>query len=256
MKEDVNKRLLRQKAEACLSDFALYRLRLGDLAGTAKHDEHDVHLQGCLRCRERMDGLAAVRVPVIDFAHLTEPQRNFPPRVRRRRLFFSVGGLVAAAAAAMFLLTWHDPAVRSKGGGWQLLPVVQYPNGRVARISQGAAVAPGDRMRFEVAAPADAFVSVLSLDARGTVTAFVPAQGRAVPVKPGRRLLEGAVVLDDALGPERLVLLACTEAVAVEQVVAVARSELDKVMGNAAGVGTLPLPCRETSFWFRKERRP
>jgi len=64
------------------------------------------------------------------------------------------------------------------------------------------------------------------------------------------------VVLDDALGPERLVLLACTEAVAVEQVVAVARSELDKVMGNAAGVGTLPLPCRETSFWFRKERRP
>jgi hypothetical protein len=157
----------------------------------------------------------------------------------------------------VLLAPWRTPSERSKGGGWQLGLVAQYANGRVERVSPGAALAPGDRLRFEVAAPQDAFVSVVSLDARGSVTAFVPSTGNGLPVKAGsRQLLDGAVLLDESLGPERLLLSACAQSIAVDQVVATARVELDKAKGRTADVGTLPLPCKQTSFWIRKEMRP
>jgi hypothetical protein len=157
----------------------------------------------------------------------------------------------------LLLSPWRVPSERSKGGGWQLGVVVQHSNGHTERVSPGAALAPGDRLRFEIAAPQDAFVSVISLDARASVTAFVPDTGNALPVKAGRhQLLDGAVRLDDSLGPERLLLSACAQTIAVDQVVAAARAELNKANGKIAEVGTLPLPCKQTSFWIRKEKRP
>jgi len=260
MSEDVTRLLARQRAEACLSDYALDRLRLGELVGTPEENQRAAHVRKCPRCAQRMDELAAVRAPALDVARFAAGASPFavaaPNRRRRRRLLLSLAGLAGASAAALFLVTWRAPVERSKGASWQLLPVVQHPNGRIERVSQEATLAPGDRMRFEVAAPSDGFVSVVSLDARGVVTAFAPPDGRALPVKAGRRLLAEAVLLDDALGPERLLLLACKQALPVEQIVASAQTELGKAKGNIAEVGTLPLPCRQTSFWFRKEKRP
>jgi hypothetical protein len=263
MNDDLRELLLSRRGPACISSYALDRMRLGELGGTREGDALSAHLRTCSHCRDRLDELAAVRAPALDVQRLTSagkasPARAMPARPWRWRLA-SLGGLFLCTATAVVLLLapWRGDRERSKGGGWQLGPIVQHPSGRVERVSAGATLAPGDRLRFEVVAPHDAFVSVVSLDARGQVTAFVPAQGKALPIKAGRRrLLVGAVLLDDALGPERLLLAACAQEIAVADVVASARAELARVGGSITDVGTLPLPCQQTSFWFRKEKRP
>jgi hypothetical protein len=250
MNDDAQSPVLQPRDKSCASDYALDRMRLGELVGTRAGDETLAHLQTCARCRDRMAELAAVRVPPLDFGGLR-------PRRGGWRLSLIWGIPVCAAAAVVLLLSpWRAATERSKGGGWQLGVVVQHSNGHTERVSPGAVLAPGDHLRFEVAAPHDAFVSVISLDARAAVTAFVPAAGNALPVKVGRRqLLDGAVLLDDSVGPERLLLSACSQAIAVDQVVATAQAELNKANGKIADVGTLPLPCKQTSFWIRKEKR-
>lgn len=98
---------------------------------------------------------------------------------------------------------------------------------------------------------------MISLDARGAVTAFAPATGSTAAVRAGqRRLLDDAVRLDDSLGPERLVLLACPHPVPVAEVVAVGRMALGQAQGRLDAIENLALPCSQTSFWIQKEIRP
>ncbi|HJX54377.1 MAG TPA: hypothetical protein VJ801_16545 [Polyangia bacterium] len=251
-----------RRGEACLSDFMLDRFRLGELQGAPEGEGAGVHVQACERCRGRLSELDAVVAPVIDFAAPiatgSQAGSGRPVARRRGRLWWLVG-LPACAAAALVLLigSGRGPGERSKGGGWQLGVIAQYPSGRTSGISPGAALAPGDHLRFEVSAPHDAFVSVISLDATGAVTPFAPAAGEAAPVRAGaRRLLAGAVRLDDSLGPERLMLVACPHTMAVSEVVAAARGALGRAQGKIDKVGDLGLPCPQASFWIRKEARP
>jgi hypothetical protein len=242
------------RGPTCLSDFSLDRFRLGELEGSAESERGSAHLGACTQCRTRMAELEAVAAPAIDLgATLAIPAMQPGKRWPRRTLWLAP--LLAAAAVAA-LVPWGRPSVRAKGGGWQLGVVTQHDDGRVARVSPGAALLPGDRLRFEVAAPADAFVSVISLDARGAVTPFVPATGDAIAIRPGRQLLDGAVRLDDAVGDERIMLVACPRAVAIAEVVAAGRAALARTQGRAANLGPLDLPCTQTSFWIRKEARP
>ena len=238
------------RREDCLSDFALDRFTTGDLDPPTERERISQHLAGCERCQARRAENAAVVAPTFDF-------RGITPAKRRPGWRFHAGWLAPMAAAAIALLIpWRSPEVRSKGGGWQLGVVAQYPNGRVVGISPGTALSPGDHLRFEVGAPVDAFVSVISLDATGAVTPFVPASGTTVAVHAGqRRLLDGAVRLDDSLGPERLLLLACPRPVAIEALVTAGRAALAQAQGRIAEVKELDHACAQTSFWIRKESR-
>jgi hypothetical protein len=247
--------MFRRREEACLSDYALDRLRLGELP-TEEGERSTAHVQVCPHCRARLHEIEVVVAPAIDLETdaVARPQ---VPRTRKRRLW--ILGLPACAAAALVVMIGVHPGTgeRSKGGGWQLGVIAQYPNGRVTSVSAGSALAPGDRLRFEVAAPQDAFVSVISLDATGAVTPFVPATGAALPVRAGQhRLLDGAVELDGSLGPEHLLLVACPQAVAVDTVVAAARAALERAHGKPEQVDRVNLACPQTWFRFRKEIRP
>ena len=72
----------------------------------------------------------------------------------------------------------------------------------------------------------------------------------------GRRtLLEGAVELDRAQGPERLLLVACRRPMAVPDLVAAARQALARAHGEARRMAGLDLGCHEEAFWINKVPR-
>jgi hypothetical protein len=229
-------------------------LRTGELDGSPDREPASAHLRGCDRCQARLTQLNAVVAPHFDFgaealrAHAGGGQRGW-------RWWLRALWLAPLAAAAVAMVVSPRQAVRSKGGGWQLGVYAQRPNGRVEAASPGAVMAPGDGLRFEVVAPEDGFVAVISLDARHTVTPFAPAAGKMAAVHRGRQLLDGAVRLGDALGPERLLLLACKHPFGVPQVVAAGRAALGAAGGRAEQVEELGLPCSHSSFWIRKEVR-
>ncbi len=245
------------KNEGCLSDFALDRLRTGELNGSADAVPAGAHLRGCDRCQGRLREMDAVVPPRFDFSDVAV---HVPARAPRRTWRGWLRGLwllpIAATVVVAALVPRRPPDARSKGGAWQLGVFAQYPSGRVEAISPGAALAPGDRLRFQVSAPEDGFVSVISLDARRAVTPFAPAAGEMTAVHPGRQLLEAAVRLDDALGPERLLLVACSRPLPLNQVISAGRAALDAAGGSAAQVAGLDLPCAQSTFWIRKEARP
>ncbi len=248
-----HRNIFRRRDDACLSDFALDHLRLGEWQD-ARTKEAAAHVQSCERCHGRLHELDAIVAPTIDLG-ISDAAARAP--VRRRRLWWAIGLPTCAAAVLVLAGSLHGPSERRKGGGWQLGVIAQGPNGRVSSVSAGSTLAPGDRVRFEVSAPQDAFVSVISLDARGAVTPFVPATGEALRVRSGsRRLLAGAVQLDDSLGPERLLLVACPDRTAVATVVEAARTALGRAQGKIDQVDRLDLACSQTSFWIRKETRP
>ena len=63
-----------------------------------------------------------------------------------------------------------------------------------------------DRIQFSYSSGPNRYVFLVSLDERGTVSNF-NHQGKAtsVPIKPGsNRVLEGSIILDDSVGPERI----------------------------------------------------
>jgi hypothetical protein len=240
----------------CLSDFALDRLRTGELAGSPAGERTAAHLGACEKCRGRQAELAAVAAPALDVGAVSAAAERQAVRRRWRVRALWLAPVFTAAALALFV-PWLRPGERSKGcGGLQLHVFAKRTNGVTGFVSRGEALAPNDRVMFDVVTPEDAFVSVISLDSRGAVTPFVPDTGNAVAVRAGkRRLLDGAVVLDDAMGPEHILAVACRRPIAVTQVVAAGRAALDRAQGRLENVRALDLPCAQTSFVFRKEAR-
>jgi len=156
------------------------------------------------------------------------------------------------------------PGERSKGGAWQLGVVSRSAAGRTVRVEPGETLRRGDRLRFEVMGPgagADRRYGVIvSLDSAGAVTPFWPRASEARPLAGTRQLLEEAVALDGALGPEKLFLVACAQPVAVAAVTAAGQAALARAGNRVQAVSSLGLHeaagpgrnCQETSFWFRK----
>jgi len=243
-----------RRGAGCLSDFALDRFRLGDGRGSEECPPPSSHLRGCVKCQARLAELEAVVAPTLDVSRLLP----VAPQARGWRRWPALWlAPLALVAALVVLVPWRAPPERSKGGGWQLGLIAQHANGRIDRISSGDALAPGDRVRFEVTAPSAAFVSIISMDGAGAVTPFFPPSGTAAAISPGKQqVLEGAIRLDAALGPERLVLVACARRVDVTEVVRAGRAALEQVQGRPDAVATLNLPCTQHSFWIHKEVRP
>ncbi len=233
----------RRRGEGCLSDLALDRFRAGELAAPA-------HLSTCGACRARLEALKHE-----DQRFEAEVWVEGEARKAKRRLpYAGVGAL--AAAAAVLLVTQIPNANRIKGGD-ALSLALREPGGHTEAVRPGQTLSPGDAVRFVVnAREAGAAVVVLDLDSRGAVSAFAPAPGadQPQPFRAGRQVLDGAVVLDDSVGPERLVALLCATPLSAAEAVAAGQRALAKAGGDLGAVKTLDLPCREA--WFRFEKAP
>ena len=124
------------------------------------------------------------------------------------RLPLALAGATVAALLAAWVVPWGaapgEPGVRAKG---ELgLQVTAERGGRVFTVVEGAPLAEGDRVQFEVTAPAAGWLALVSVEQGGRTTPFVPATGgRALSVPAGRSRLPGAIRLDGYLGREWLV---------------------------------------------------
>jgi hypothetical protein len=204
-----------------LSALAIAKL----LAGTEPSAPHQMHLADCDVCRAQVD---EARSAGADFTSRVFP-RTLPVVTRRRpawagwRLPASTGWFIrtiflpaaAAVATAIFLFAIRKPEeeLRAPPGvlevqarGAHSLDVYAQRDGRVFRVANGDAMYPGDAIRFVVHPDGKRWILVVSVDGTGATTVYHPFGGSAsTPLPPGKRIeIDGSIILDDALGPERI----------------------------------------------------
>jgi hypothetical protein len=248
----------------CPSEFALERWRFGELAASSEEAALVAHVQGCASCRERQAELANAVAPTLDgealWARAAElgvvgrPSR--PSRQLLGSLRWAVAGLASAALVTVVALAWPraTPEVLLKGSAWRLGVIAKSRDGSVYRVDPGAPLSPGDRLRFEITTDwPKASIALVMLDSAGKVSLLSPAGGQTLAIEGGKRmLLDDAVRLDGALGPERIVLVGCKEPVPVSQIDSAATRALAQAQGDPRKVAGLGTGCHEESFWINK----
>jgi hypothetical protein len=205
-----------------VSSFDLDLFEMGGLDASKKRTV-DEHLRACAACRQDHESLKKLR------AHFSEDvlPRTLD-RVRERSKapasspFYRPAVFAPLLASAAALVLWvatglpglpgkgGDDAVRAKGEAG--LAIVARHEGRVAPLDRAHPnVAPGDEIRF-VVTPTDLshpYLFIVSVDGRGRANVYFPFDGAesARIDHAGRWEIAGAIVLDDAPGPERIFAL-------------------------------------------------
>src|SRR5437762_1719092 len=102
---------LRTRPESCLSDFAIERSLIGELAVPAERAAIERHLSSCQVCRARRAELAAAPTLRPDPAFRGQLASAPPARARfrsqRRARQWSGGLATVAALAAALVLAWR-----------------------------------------------------------------------------------------------------------------------------------------------------
>jgi hypothetical protein len=187
----------------CPSNFALDAFRLGfDRTPAA-------HVGGCPRCTA---WLTAQERLAADVAHLWVPAASPPRRIARRFWRYVWLGLpVAVGAFALVLVGRPRQPTETAKGGVALVEIARSRAGAVSWLSPADDLAAADAIRIFVNRhdPADRYVLVGSVDGSGQLARFYPGdgQGCSVPLPAAGEAIDGSIVIDDAPGPERLVVL-------------------------------------------------
>jgi hypothetical protein len=229
------------------------------------------HVERCSACRDRLTTLvahharwlASTDVP----ARVDAVMRGAAPTLRRPTWIAACAGAVAAACAVIAIAYRHgDPAgvasrptiddgVRRKGD--ELFVVYRRtPTGQVDPVRDGDELHPGDAIRFRVTLASDGYVAVLGIDAARAVTVYAPdgpALERIASHAP--TLLDGSIILDDTLGPERIVMVACPTPRPAAALIAGTDASLARVGGDPRRVARLTEDCREAAVVITKVTR-
>ena len=252
---------------SCPSEFALERWRFGELAATPEEAALIAHIQACLMCRRRHAELAEAALPPFDSEAIWSRALagglvgSASPRARWRlpALRWVGTALVGAALASVLVVVLRHPVpdTLTKGGAWQLGVIAKTRDGSLMRLDPWAPLSPGDSLRFEVFTTwTKADIALVMLDSVGKVSQLAPAEGRSLAISGGKRiLLKEAVKLDDSLGPELIVLVACNGSAQVADVVASAQRALTAAHGDPRQVSGLGTGCYEETFWITKVSR-
>jgi hypothetical protein len=243
----------------CPSDFSLDDLELHGPATTLA-----AHLAGCARCatrRQQRASLAAEFRNTAADAVWAAVQLRTAPGARRRSV--KLGLLALAAAAGLVLVAGLSlrPPVRDREvesvayvgiKGRPGLDIVCRRQTRTFRLEPGQPLQPGDELRFRaVGTPPDARYLVLgSVDGTGRFAPFYPNDmGQpSVPLPPPEQALPGGVTIDEAPGPERLLLVVSDRPVSARAVARAAEAGAATgrfpaiIDGVAVASRWLPLP--------------
>lgn len=154
------------------------------------------------RARTPAFDAAVLRAAAARVEEAPDPVRTDPVPWWRRPWRVLVPVLVAAALALVLVRPGPGPSGRLKGEV-DLGFYVQRA-GEVLPGDPGGTFSAGDRLQFTYRASGYDSLVLVSVDGEGTLSRYYPATGDApVPVVPGdRHVLDGAVELDDAPGPE------------------------------------------------------
>ncbi|MDX2092479.1 MAG: DUF4384 domain-containing protein [Kofleriaceae bacterium] len=220
-------------AERTFTDLELERFLAGDLPA-ARAAELDAKATAADRTRldelraEHQAFLAEVDVGA-EVRAIGKKLGTLEPARKGRATWWRwiwTGGALAAAAAVLLVIvlrkgtTKIDEDTGIKGGDITLVVHVAS-NGDSRRLASGDEVAPGARIRFEVATPKKGFVAVVGVDGAGETTVYFPYGGAdAAAVDPhAGGLLPGAIALDATPGAERFFALYSEEPFALATVV-------------------------------------
>lgn len=219
-------------------------------------------LQGCADCRARYDRLAEAQAGFLDsvrpelesaaiLARLEAPAAAPPSKLAARWYERLGGGLVPALMAAVLLLAVapvaldlgapEPPTTRQKGGGVGLVMFVKDGAG-IHRGADGERLRQGDQVQFRYSAGGHRHLFVLSVDARGVLSPLYPEDPtESISVEAeGTHVLEGSVILDDAVGPERIFAIFSDGPVTFGELDRAARDGLARA-GGVTGLSALPL---------------
>jgi hypothetical protein len=250
----------------------------------------DAHVPGCARCAARVEALRAHRDAFLVGADPTaasvEIVRRFDVVPRARVGLGSWAPLAALAAGLVVAVLVRAPGApegssvdprgdRAKGRveappprapqasgaprgaevGGALELFVEAPDGLVA-VPPGTPLAARTHLRLRAEGAGRGFVAVLSVDSSGQLSTYYPASGDAlVAFAGGAALLPGAVELDAARGPERVVAIFADAPLPLEPLRARLRAALDAAGGQVLALDLTSLGDRVTvaSTWFDKE---
>ncbi len=231
--EPVRLHELRQLVFGELADEAARALERR-IAGDPRAQARRAALEAELRSFERDAPIDAVARAVVDRADAPSPASSFGPRPRRRataifasdRRWPAMAAVAMAAIALVVLPASWPPAppsrsVRTKGGvgstaansdrpscAAAACPTLQMyvkDDAGIRKGTDGMSLAAGDWVQFRYRAAGHRYLFVVSVDDDGVLTPLYPDQPAAsVPIYPtGHHVLEGSVILDHAVGPER-----------------------------------------------------
>lgn len=253
-------------ARGCLSDLALDQLFAREVAGV-EGEARRGHLASCASCGARFRAIEADAArllagrPVVGGA----PAGAALPGSRWWRGPRVAGVLVVAVAALMLLVGPRrrappapEPALRAKGGTIDLEIFAKGRDGRVTGLLDGGTAHPGDALRFRVSARRAGYLGLISVDGRGAILDYGPGGARLLPaVAAGAQMVEGSIVLDDVLGPERLLGFLCAEPLETSRLLGAVADALQAGRGaHASGLVEVGLGCTQTSIRFTKVAAP
>ncbi len=132
-----------------------------------------------------------------------------------------------ALAALVAVLAWPTPPAADylglKGGALGLWVYTLDGDGAVVRVADGARVAAGASLRFQVKPSRPCHLWVVSVDGQGQVSRLYPATGEAPQLGAAAQALPGGATLDGLAGPERVVALCSPAPAGYPEVEAAAR---------------------------------
>jgi hypothetical protein len=231
-----------------VGELRLRRFRAGEISGP-EHEQIARHTSECAPCRSKLRSLQEEQrqfehdIPFERFAGGVERAARVP-RVRPPRVWALGSTFALAAAAAVVVMVWPfgKPAEIMHGrnqikGGDSALMRIASATGDEQRALQPAeftALRPGERLRLGYTTTTPGYLSAVSLDDRGEVSALYPEAGGslAVAATHGTTYLPDSLELTGA-GRERIFLFladrpldAQTVAQSVRQAHALAKGDL------------------------------
>lgn len=230
----------------------------GGLLSPAEAREVRAHLDDCPRCRRDFEAASAACARFTNDVFA----RTLPAIRARRRWWVFFPAVLVPAFAVIALVWWNvrrsptstsDDDIRIKGDGITFRVFAQRGN-EVIPVRDGTVLAEGDQLAFVVGTGDAPYLMIASVDGAGSSTIYYPYNGTHSGEAPRHpRELPGSIVLDAALGPERVFVLASTETLDA-RIVLRALDELG-ARGHEAIRNTrvLPLPgVEQASIVFEK----
>ena len=221
------KKLRRELPEGCISDLRFDEWRAGELE-PGLIEALESHLESCKRCQARHDQIEAgaeaflaarpkLELPQPGTASTGEA-KVVPLKSKRARLLAWSSGALGLAAAATFAFVvgtqgsgdgaGTELGLRSKGASH--IGFFVKHGAEVREGADGQVVYPGDQLRFSITSLKAQHVAILSLDGAGVASIYYPGGDTSKPVGVlNNHALESSVLLDDALGKERLWAIFC-----------------------------------------------
>lgn len=236
---------------ACLRTIELEAHRLGELA-EGRRAEVLAHVDGCADCQGRLGELeqearrfaSEVNVAAASVQILARLEAEV---TRPRRAWLRWVGLALPVAAVLAFVTLSAPGPDPrgpllKGGGPSLQMMLKGPAG-VVPVAPEQALHAGDQIQFLYHAAGHPFVIVVEVDGAGVVTALQPGERpESWPVQSsGTHVLPGSIILDEAVGPERVFAVFSNAPLPVETVLEAVKAAVKAAGGDPRKVEALGL---------------